>query len=190
MKANAEQGTGWRIHSGAAVCAVVGVAIVAAVFTQGRLGNFRVVHEGRCYRSGILDSARLTHYAKEYGIQTVINLRGENPQESWYIEERDTCRKLGITHHDIPLKSTAEPTQAQIAYLIDLFKHSKEPLLLHCESGIDRVGLASAIWLIVMDNADKEVAAEHLSWRYGYMPILGKGAMREFFDRWQYRTMW
>lgn len=169
-----------------AVLAVVGLATVAAVIAHGERGNFRAVSPGRCYRSGLLDRSELITYARKHGIRTVINLRGANPEEDWYIQERQACRELGVAHHDIPLKSTAEPTRAQVAYLIDLFKHSEEPLLLHCHSGIDRAGLASALWLIVMENADKEVAMKQLSLKYGYLPILGKGAMGRFIDRWQY----
>lgn len=168
------------------VLAVVGLATVAAVIAYGEFSNFRAVSPGRCYRSGRLDRGELITYARKHGIRTVINLRGANSEEDWYIEEKQVCREFEIAHHDIPLKSTAEPTRAQVAYLIDLFKHSEEPLLLHCNSGIDRVGLASALWLMVMENADKEVARKQLSLRYGYLPILGKGAMGRFIDRWQY----
>ncbi len=166
-------------------CAVVGLGVVATAIAMEEWRNFRVVSPGRCYRSGYMDRDELVRYERNYGIRTIINLRGANPGEGWYIEETEVCRELGIVFHDLPLTSTVEPTDAQIASLIHLFKESEEPILIHCHSGIDRAGLATAIWLIVMEDAKKELARNQLSWRYGYFPILGADAMQKFIDRWE-----
>jgi len=167
-------------------CVVAGLGTLAALVVAHEWGNFRVVSPGRCYRSAHLDRDELVRSVRKYGIRTVINLRGPNPEEEWYLEETEICRELGVVYYDIPLRSTVEPTDGQIAYLINLFEHSEEPVLLHCRSGIDRAGLASAIWLMVMEGAEKAVARKQLSWRYGYLPILGKSAMQGFIDRWRY----
>lgn len=166
-------------------CAVVCLGVVAAAIAMEEWHNFRVVSPGRCYRSGYMDRDELLRYERKYGLRTVVNLRGANPEEGWYIKETDVCLELGIVFHDFPLTSTAEPTDAQIVSLIDLFKESEEPILIHCHSGIDRAGLASAIWLIVMEDAEKDLARKQLSWRYGYFPIFGADAMQEFIDRWE-----
>jgi protein tyrosine/serine phosphatase len=39
-------------------------------------------------------------------------------------------------------------------------------VLIHCKSGADRAGLASAIWLMVMEGRPVEEARAMLSWRY------------------------
>ena len=50
-------------------------------------GNFHEVVPGQFYRSAQLSGERLGAEIDRYGIKTVINLRGENPDKGWYVDE-------------------------------------------------------------------------------------------------------
>lgn len=44
-----------------------------------------------------------------------------------------------------------------------------KPLLIHCESGADRSGLAAALYLAAISGAGEEVAEEQLGLKYGHI---------------------
>lgn len=85
----------------ARVSMVVGVLLALLVGYVGVVaatGNFHSVVAGEVYRSAQPSGATLSRYQRDYGIRTVINLRGENASEAWYQDEIATSRRLGIRH--------------------------------------------------------------------------------------------
>ena len=99
------------------------------------------------------------------GISTMLTLRGVSGNPSDLLE-REACAAHGITLHSIALQARAAPTPAQIAELIGLFRSLPRPFLMHCKSGADRAGFASAVYLMVMLGEPVEKARRMLSWRY------------------------
>lgn len=65
--------------------------------------NFYEVSEGTLYRSRQLNANQFDKYIHQYGIKTVINLRGQSPQEKWYLEELAVMQKNGTQHFDFKL---------------------------------------------------------------------------------------
>lgn len=55
--------------------------------------------------------------------------------------------------------------------LATLLRDAPKPLLIHCRSGSDRTGLASAIYLNQVANIDQETAERQLSLRFGHIGI-------------------
>src|ERR1051325_6405091 len=47
-------------------------------------GNLHVVRDGILYRSAQLDKAEIRSVVAEYGIKSVLNLRGANAGSPWY----------------------------------------------------------------------------------------------------------
>jgi protein tyrosine/serine phosphatase len=79
--------------------------------------------------------------------------------------------------------SPPEDIEALVAQL----EEGPYPMLLHCRAGADRAGLASVLYLMVVEHKtlDEATAAE-LTWRYGHVRV-GKAAyIDEFLDL--YRT--
>jgi protein tyrosine/serine phosphatase len=81
---------------------------------------------------------------RNYGIRSVVNLRGSHPGEARYDEEVRTAQTLGLTHVDLPLSARRELTDTNIMALRLILRTTPGPLLLHCKSGSDRTGLAAA----------------------------------------------
>lgn len=143
------------------LCCLLSLALAGC-----RLDNFHEVDDGRFYRSAQLDRSELRHYIREYGIQTVINLRGASPDKEWYRDELAACDEFGVEHHDISMSARRIPHPEEVLELLRLFREAPRPILVHCQGGSDRSGLASALWKIEQMGRTKERAERMLSHRF------------------------
>jgi protein tyrosine phosphatase (PTP) superfamily phosphohydrolase (DUF442 family) len=148
-------------------------------------GNFHTVEDGVLYRSAQLSLEQFRERIKANGIKTIINLRGSNPGERWYADELDASKKANVHHIDFPLSAIREVSDEKIARLIELLRDSPRPILIHCEGGADRTGLASALFELFLENRPASSARTQLSLRFGHFPWLGNRtiAMDKSFDR-------
>jgi protein tyrosine/serine phosphatase len=147
-------------------------------------GNFHAITHGEAYRSAQLDRDELEYYINRHNIRSIINLRGEHPDKPWYREETEVSLIYGVRHYSIPLSSSFEPDEAVVRKLIEVYNNAPRPVLIHCQAGADRSGLASAIWKVVVDKESKSVAEKQLSIFYGHLPIGKAQAMDSFFRKW------
>ncbi len=134
-------------------------------------GNFHTVIAGDLYRSAQPSGADITRYAKDYGIRTVVNLRGEKPDAAWYRDEVKAAQDAGLNHINFPMTASKELTPAEAENLIAILRDAPKPILLHCRSGADRTGLVSVIYLQQIAGIDEEEAERQLSIRYGHIGI-------------------
>jgi len=104
----------------------------------------------------------------EHGIRTIVNLRGENEQDAWYRNERAAAEKAGVTLVDIRMSAGQLPSRDALLLLYDTFQTAEYPILIHCQSGADRTGAASAIWRMVVRGDTREAARVELSLVYGH----------------------
>jgi uncharacterized protein (TIGR01244 family) len=148
-------------------------------------GNFHPIEAGVIYRSGQLSGDQLASHIQEAGIRTIINLRGNNTGRPWYDDEMKVSAAAGVQHVDFPLSSGRELTDDQVTQLTGLLKDSARPVLIHCEAGADRSGLASALYKLLVAKRPPEEAAAQLSFRYGHFPWLrnSTAAMDRTFER-------
>jgi protein tyrosine/serine phosphatase len=147
-------------------------------------GNFHPITTGVAYRSAQLDRDELEHYIKKYNIRSVVNLRGKNPDATWYIEEIKVSVEQNAAHYDISLSAFQEPTKEDVQKLLEIFKSAPRPLLIHCQAGADRSGLVAAMWKVAVDKEPKSEAGKQLSILYGHIPIGKTSAMDHFFEDW------
>jgi protein tyrosine/serine phosphatase len=172
----------------AVILAVVGVptaGIGAWVLSLEWLGNVHVVEPARLYRAAQLNGAALDEVLDRYATRTIVNLRGENEGKGWYDDEVAVARKHKLVHIDVSMSAMQEPDDATVTSLIHALRDSPSPILVHCEGGSDRSGLASALYELLVAGRTPAVAAEQLSIRYGHFPWLGSHtvAMDRAFDR-------
>lgn len=147
-------------------------------------GNFHPITEGEAYRSAQLDRDNLDYYIRKYNIRSIINLRGRNLDKPWYQEEIKVSAEHKIAHYDLSLSAIREPSEENVLKLIEIFKHAPRPVLIHCQAGADRSGLAAAMWQVVVDKKPKLEAEKQLSILYGHIPIGKTSAMDSFFQKW------
>lgn len=147
-------------------------------------GNFHEIVPGQFYRSAQLSGERLGAEIDRYGIETVINLRGESPDRGWYIDEVAATAAHGATHVDFGMSASRDLTPERTQELLTLLKTAKQPNLVHCMSGADRTGLASVIFLQQVAGIDEEQAEWQLSPIYGHinLPFLAVYAMDDTWE--------
>lgn len=159
--------------------------IAAAVAIQINTGNFYPVIEGELYRSAQPEGDDLAEYVKKAGIKSVINLRGGNENDAWYQNEIKASKELGLTHINFRMKAARELTDAQIRELLTLMKNAPKPVLIHCNAGADRSGLAAALYMHGIAKQSDKVARRELSLFYGHVPLwwLETQAMDRTYER-------
>ena len=150
----------------------VGLAAGWAIGLQ-LVGNVHVVEDGVLYRSAQLNGNKLGDVISAYGIRSVINLRGENRGLWWYDDEMKVSAAHGIAHFNVRMTAVRDTDAATVTQLMETMRTAPRPMLIHCESGSDRTGLAAALYERFLKEKPTEIAAGQISFRYGHFPWLG-----------------
>jgi protein tyrosine/serine phosphatase len=145
--------------------------------------NFGSVVPGRLYRCNHPTPMRLRNLKRRYGLTAVINLRGATGTGSYHLS-RDAALKLGLAYHDLALESRGAPHRDRILRLLEIYRSTPGPMLLHCKSGADRAGLAAGLCLL-FEGGSANDALRQLSWRYGHIKQARTGILDAFFLRYQ-----
>ena len=144
--------------------------------------RFTTVVPGRLYRSGHPTPRQLAAAIRRHGIRTVINLRGPTRNGADALM-REACQRLGVIFIDAGFGSREAPYRDRILRLAETFAEMEEPALVHCKSGADRAGIASAIYMLVHGATVKQ-AMRQLSLRFGHVRQSRTGVLDAFL--WQY----
>jgi protein tyrosine/serine phosphatase len=101
-------------------------------------------------------------------VKTIINLRGSNPGGPRYDAELAED-KLEVAHIDFRMSARRQLTLAHADTLIAVIRAAAKPILIHCDAGADRTGLASALYLAAIEPASEETSEEQLPIRFGHI---------------------
>ncbi|MDQ0324340.1 protein tyrosine/serine phosphatase [Rhodopseudomonas julia] len=133
--------------------------------------NFHVVKPGSLYRSAQPTPELLAEWKQRYGLTTVVNLRGANPGAPWYEAEKAAADRLGLRLIDYKLSAKRVLSGEETKELVSLLAGLDGPTLVHCMSGADRSGIASAYYLASVAKVGEEAAEGQLSLWYGHVPL-------------------
>ncbi len=132
------------------------------IYRHYLITNFDVVIENSVYRAALPKPAQLAKWRKDYGIKTVINLRGES-EDPEYLAERD---RSGLVMSSVNLSASALPPVHKLNELMQTLETAVPPILLHCLGGSDRTGVASVIAQMALAGAPYETAIDQISIKY------------------------
>jgi hypothetical protein len=166
------------------VLAAVLSAVLYVVWDQA-VHNFGVVQQGRVYRSGQMPAAALARTIHDYKIKTVLNLRGPN-KDSWYLSERAATLESGAAQIDVPLSSCIWMSHAQLRTLIEVLDTAEYPILIHCQWGSERTGLASAFAELLRPGSRLDDARAQFSIRYLFVRASDGRIMAEHLDQYEH----
>jgi hypothetical protein len=141
-------------------------------------GNLGVVDAGRVIRSA-QPTSQLPAWIRKYGLRSIFNLRGGGSADWWYDAEVKAARDGGVCFYDWPLSATRRPSRRELLVLIDTLRACPYPLLIHCKSGADRTGLASALYLMMQRGVPPEQAEGAFTLEYGHVPLCGPEHLHE-----------
>lgn len=129
-----------------------------------------------------MPAARLENVIRENGIRSVIDLRnGVGKRYPDGRTERELLQELGVSYANVSLGSSKPVGNYKLRRLLDIFRSSEEPVLIHCTQGIHRTGVATALWLLDQTDASFEEATQQLSFFYGYLQFVQD--WKEFKDQ-------
>ena len=137
------------------------------------------------FRSNQPGRRRLRQLARD-GVKGVISLRGPNRTPAFVLEEA-YCERFGLEMHVAELQARKPPLTENVIDLIETFRRVPHPFVMHCKSGSDRAGLASAIYLLAIENASLEEARKQLSMRYLHSAHTKTGVLDRFLDLYEAR---
>ncbi|SIO31898.1 Protein tyrosine/serine phosphatase [Rhodovulum sp. ES.010] len=132
------------------------------------------------WRSNQPDPRRLHRY-RDMGIRTVLSLR-RSGTSSHHLFEEEACRDLGLTLVNQRMHARQLLPAGQLLALLDLFERIEKPFVMHCKSGSDRAGFASALYLIHMEGASVAEARRMLHWRYIHFRNSASGILDAMLD--------
>lgn len=136
-----------RIAQAMAVVVVIALVVLGAVAWQYFVNhNWRTVEEGAFYGSRQMSGAAFESTIRDYGIRTVVNLRGAHPGEAWYDEEVAACARAGAAHADFAWSRNSLPEPESLAAFVALLETGEKPFLVHCQGGTHRTGAAAACY--------------------------------------------
>jgi protein tyrosine/serine phosphatase len=145
--------------------------------------NFYAVAPGALYRSNHPTPGNLRRFVRETGIKTVINLRGEAGNGSDALS-REAARVLGLDFIDLAVRSAVAPPRETVVELMRLYQTMRRPGLVHCKSGADRAGFASAVFLLMRGASVAEARAQ-MALRFGHMRHSRAGILSAFIGAWE-----
>jgi hypothetical protein len=169
----------WRIAT--ATSMVLLVLALGACWTFRRpwfQGNLGIVDAGLVIRSA-QPTDHLPNWIRDYRIRSILNLRGGGPADWWYVDEVKTAQADAVSLYDFPMSATRRPTRRQLLVLIDTLRSCPYPLLIHCKSGADRTGLATALYLMVRRGIPPDQAEGAFTIEHGHFPICGPEHLHE-----------
>lgn len=152
---------------------VLAVLAVLAAFIGGKEyydlhinHNFKVISEGKVYKSGVLPPDEIQDYVKKYHIKSIIDLRFpgtadlvNNPEiPAELIAEREAIAKIpGVTYFNSG--SDQVPTQENLDFFFKIMDNQANyPVLIHCYHGVGRAEMYSAIYRIEYEGWDRDKA--------------------------------
>jgi protein tyrosine/serine phosphatase len=133
-----------RIIAGLALLATIATAAISKdnsnpAFSNIKIGNFGQMDE-RFYR-GARPKQKDFQALKELGIQTIIDLTDNTPQEKGYVEA------LGMTYVNIAIPDRKDPSDEQIVQFLKLVNDpTTGKFYVHCAGGRHRTGVMGAVY--------------------------------------------
>lgn len=147
--------------------------------------NLHQIADG-VWRAGQPSPGQLRAFARRGG-RSVVSLRAGRGFGSLPLE-LETCRDTGLTFHNLIIRSRTLPSRDELHAVARFFKTMQRPVMLHCKSGADRSGFASALYLMLAEDRPPAEARKQLSLRYGHNRHSKTGVLDAFFDAYERDT--
>jgi protein tyrosine phosphatase (PTP) superfamily phosphohydrolase (DUF442 family) len=143
--------------------------------------NLGIIDDGRVIRSA-QPTAALKDMIRDHKLASILNLRGGSPRNDYYSNEVRVAKEMGVDFYDVSMSATRRPRRLDLLRLIDVVNRCEYPLLIHCKSGADRTGLATAIYRMVVLKEPPEEAMGAFTIYHSHVPILGPQRLHEPID--------
>lgn len=124
---------------------------------------------------------------KANGLKSVLNLRGASGGAHFLVEQ-ESCEQLGLTLVNTCLYARQAAPRDDILRVIDAFATLERPFIMHCKSGADRAGFASAMYLLEVEKRPIAEARKMLSFRFVHIKWSKTGILDYILDMYDARN--
>lgn len=130
-------------------------------------------------------TAELEKAIQDRRAQTVVNFRGFEPEQKWYRDQVELCRKAKVKHIDATV-NPAGPEREEVIALLETFHGAPKPIALCDGWGGEESGFAMALYRIAVLRDDRDVARKELPfWQSQNAPIGRFRELDRFFADWR-----
>lgn len=167
--------------------AIVGVGLAVGLHFAVILGtpNVHAVVPGLVFRAAQPSTATLERLVRRHGVRTVINLRGCCPDGDWYRAEAAHTARLGLDQEDVSLSAARMPPPQAVRQIVEALDHARYPIVLHCQQGVDRTGLAAVMVLLLHTDTPLSQARRQLSLEMGHVVLGRTRFISRVFDQYE-----
>jgi tyrosine-protein phosphatase SIW14 len=134
-----------RIWGAVIAAAVLIAAILAIKYGRHHVWprRFAEVEPGKLYRSGYCEPGPLTDVIHEHKVKTILTLLGDEPDTAHQQNEEAIAKREGVAILRIPMPGDGRGDFEKLSAAADAMADaSKQPMLVHCWSGVNRTGAA------------------------------------------------
>lgn len=143
--------------------------------------NFQEISD-QLWRGGQPDQDGL-HWLKEQGVETVIDLRGDDQDNAWH-----PPTEYPIQSYSIQVPDFEAPKVKQVEEFLALLQRPGiGKTYVHCKAGVGRTGVMSACWRISQGmTAEEALSKERINSAYGCLKQ--EQFVHEFEAHWKSRS--
>lgn len=152
---------------------------------RGLWTNFYEVAPG-VYRSNHPTRKRFEKM-KSMGIKSILNLRGSYAT-AHYLTEREICDELGFNLTSVNMQARHAPLGEDILAMTAAFREIEKPFVMHCKSGADRAGFASALYMLLIEGRPMPEARKMLGLKYLHVRKSKTGVLDHILDVYEARN--
>lgn len=134
------------------------------------------------FRSSQPTPYQVINRAEKYGIKTIINCRGFAKESPLRDLEEEACAKAGIAMRSFTIYSRTIPRIEELKTLHTLLNEIEYPVMFHCKSGADRVGIVSTLYLHWKEGVPLEETQMLKFWPYGHIKGAKTGILDYFIE--------
>lgn len=130
-----------------------------------------VVEPGLVYRSGQVSRHLIEQQLRDHRIRVVVDLMGDDPDNSEQPYERAAIARLGIELHKCPLVGDGTGDWREYVHAVEALTRARnagQPVLVHCYAGSQRTGGTVALFRLLVRQDDPQTVLNELpnfAWR-------------------------
>ncbi len=137
--------------------------------------NFCVVAPGTLWRGPHITASDAT-WLLEHGVGSIVSLQ-LNDQRAFELAAPDSGSSRSIPYFQLPGFSpmqvlSRDRLDSHVALFLAIVKQAPKPVYVHCRAGVDRTGVVTAAYEVLVEGTDREqVIAEMARWHSPWFGI-------------------
>lgn len=135
--------------------------------------NLHQIQGTQVYRSAQPDDDLLRRLVQEDGLKSILKLNSRN-SSSRSGREEEVAAQLRLKMVYLPMAMHRLPSRQEMINLLNAIESTPRPMLIHCNAGADRTGLAAAMVAMQQGESFDQAVKQQLSAYYLHIGVRGE----------------